>query len=90
MVGSIQEFGAGVGTVWDFEVAVGTIWVSEMGQVPFGISELGFGSAPMSKGFFFYVGWEMVQNLRVSGAFLGFSALCLPPEKQLQRKKNKK
>lgn len=29
----------------------------------------------------------MVQNLRVSGAFLGFSALCLPPEKQLQRKK---
>lgn len=31
----------------------------------------------------------MVQNLRVSGAFLGFSALCLPPEKQLQRKKKK-
>lgn len=54
MVGSIQEFGAGVGTVWDFEVAVGTIWVSELGQVPFGISELGFGSAPMSKGFFFF------------------------------------
>jgi len=88
LVGSIQEFGAGVGTVWDFEVAVGTIWVSEMGQVPFGISELGFGSAPMSKGFFF-LRW-MGNGAKLEGVWCVPGLFCtLPSPRETTAEKKK-